>query len=57
MITDAVKIKIVELRPTHVEIKFVSNDATVQLGRSYFNKRVKNGFYEVVNKQMIPTVL
>lgn len=57
MMKDAVKIEIVDLQPTHVEIKFVSNEHTVQLGRNYFSKRVQNGFYEVVNKQKIPAVL
>ena len=51
------QIEIVEINPTHVQIKFLPYGNVVKIGKRFFLKKVDSGFYEVVNKEKIPSVI
>ncbi len=58
MNTQNVKLlEIVAMKPTHVLVKLESSDQAVKMSKSFFQKCIRSGNYEVVNQQALPSII
>ena len=51
------EIEIIEYKPTHIKLRFLPFGKIVKMSKRFFKNRIDNGFYEVVNKEKIPSVI
>jgi len=47
------KIKILAIKPTHVDFRLIDEGLKIKMGKQFFNKRVKMGIYNMVKKDAI----
>lgn len=54
---EPVRIEILNIEPAYIEIKFLKNESKVKMGVQFLKKRIKAGFYEVVNQEKILPII
>ncbi len=57
MTNEIKKVEIIEIKPTHVELRFLPYGNEIKMGTRFFQKKVEGGFYEVINKDKMPSVI
>lgn len=50
-------VEILEYRPDYIRIKMLPVELEIKVSRQFFQKRVKSGFFEVVNEDKLPSVI
>ena len=51
------KIEIIAYQPTHIKLRFLPFGNEVKMGKRFFQRKVNSGFYEIVNKDKIPSII
>lgn len=52
---EAVKVEILKVRPTHIELKILSSNRFTKMGKNFFRRRLDAGLYDVVNPKALPS--
>ncbi len=54
IITDQIKVKIIDFKPDRVKVRFLSNETEVDLSKGFFERRIDMGSYYIVNPELLP---
>ena len=52
---ETVKVEIVKVKPTHIELKVLSSNRFTKMGKQFFRRRMDAGLYDVVNPKALPS--
>jgi hypothetical protein len=52
---ETVKVEFLKVKPTHVELKFLTNNHVIKMGKQFFRRRLDMGAYEIVNPKALPS--
>ena len=55
MTKETVKVEVLNVKPTHIELKFLTNNHITKMGKQFFRRRLDAGVYEVINPKALPS--